>query len=188
MMNTMRHRGFTLIELMIGLAIFAFLILIAGPQYADFLGNSQTRNAAENTLTGVRRAQSEAVRGNVQTQFVFNQTPCTGGWTVTRKNDETDLFDIQVQTYTFADGACRTTPTPEPGGATLITFNGLGRVIPNEDASNTIKWIEITNSNVSVGDRKTLRVVVNPATPTGVKLCDTDPDVPATDPRFCPVS
>ena len=172
--------------MMIGLAVFAFLVLIAGPQYADFLGNSQIRNGAENTLTGVRLAQSEAVRGNVLTQFVFDPTPCTGGWQVNRKNDETDLFDIVVQTYTFSDGACRTTPSTMPGGATQVTFNGLGRVASEIDFPNRIQWVEITNSNVSV-PRK-LRVVASPLTPTGIKLCDPDPGVTAADPRFCPAS
>jgi type IV fimbrial biogenesis protein FimT len=178
------QRGFTLIELMIGLAIFAFLILIAGPQYADFLGNSQIRNGAENTLAGVRLAQTEAVRGNVQAQFVFDPTPCTGGWQVSRFDDENPGVPIQVQAYKFSDGACRTTPSATPGGATQVTFNGLGRVVANPDASSTIQWIEITNSNLTA-PRK-LRVVVNPATPTGIKLCDPDPGVTASDPRFCP--
>ncbi|MEO8739799.1 MAG: GspH/FimT family protein [Casimicrobiaceae bacterium] len=185
MMST-RNRGFTLIELMIGLAVFAFLILIAGPQYAEFLGNSQIRNGAENTLTGVRVAQAEAVRGNVLTQFVFNPTPCTGGWQVNRLNDESGLFDQVVQSYTFSDGACRTTPNPTPAGATQITFNGLGRVVPNIDASATIQWIEITNTNLSTP--RNLRVVANPVTASGIKLCDPDPGVTSTDPRFCPVS
>jgi type IV fimbrial biogenesis protein FimT len=181
-----RDRGFTLIELMIGLAVFAFLILIAGPQYAEFLGNSQIRNGAENTFAGVRLAQAEAVRGNVLTQFVLDPTACTGGWRVNRMNDETGLFDQQVQAYSFADGSCRTTPSTTPGGATQVTFNGLGRVVPNIDASTTIQWVEIDNTNIS--NPRKLRVVVNPATPTGVKLCDPDPGVASTDPRFCPVS
>jgi hypothetical protein len=67
-----------------------------------------------------------------------------------------------------------------------VTFNGLGRVVPNIDASNTIQWVEIDNTNIS--NPRKLRVVVNPATPTGVKLCDPDPGVASTDPRFCPVS
>jgi type IV fimbrial biogenesis protein FimT len=187
-MARFRNCGFTLIELMIVLAVFAFLVLIAGPQYADFLGNSQTRNGAENTLAGVRLAQGEAVRGNVQTQFILDPTPCTGGWRVNRWNDETALFDQQVQSYSFNDGSCRTTPGVTPSGATQVTFNGLGRVVPNVDASSTIHWVEITNSNVSAGSRRTLRVVVSPLTPTGVKLCDTDPDIGSTDPRYCPVS
>ena len=73
-------RGFTLIELLIALAIFAFLIMLAGPMYADFMGNSQIRNAAENTLTGIRLAQTHAVRNNRPAKFVIDPTPTTGGW------------------------------------------------------------------------------------------------------------
>ena len=66
-MTMLREHGFTLIELMIALSIFAFLILIAGPMYADFMGNTQIRNGAENTLMGVRLAQTEALRGSRST-------------------------------------------------------------------------------------------------------------------------
>src|SRR5437762_9905582 len=97
-MRTATARGFTLIELMIALSIFAFLIMIAGPQYADFMGNMQIRNGAENTLTGLRLAQSEAVRGNTQAEFVLD-IGAGGGWQVLRFNDETVAFDIAVQSY-----------------------------------------------------------------------------------------
>ena len=42
--------GFTLIELMIVVAIFAFLILLAGPMYTDFIANSRIRNPGEAAL------------------------------------------------------------------------------------------------------------------------------------------
>ena len=188
----MRHRGFTLIELMIGLAVFSVLVLIAGPQYADFLGNSQTRNGAENALAGVRRAQAEAVRGNTQVQFTLD-TSAAGGWQIMRWNDESLAFDTVLQSYKWADGAPRT--HIDAGGLTTISFDGLGRIIQTGQplldgtiSAQPITQVEITNTNVSVGNRRTLRVVVNPLTPTGVKLCDTDPDIASTDPRFCPVS
>ncbi len=78
----MRRRGFTLIELLIALAIFVFLILLAGPMYADFMGNSQIRNAAENALTGVRYAQTTAIKTNRPVKFVLNPAATTGGWAV----------------------------------------------------------------------------------------------------------
>ena len=183
-MNTSRERGFTLIELMIGLAIFAILILIAGPMYADFMGNSQIRNGAENALMGVRLAQAEALRGNTQAQFVLDTSPA-GGWQVTRWNDETASFD-PVQSYKWSDGAAKTTVTTNPGTATEVTFNGLGRVIDNPDAGARVKWIEVTNTTIS-SPRK-LRVVVDPVTPSGIRLCDPAPTVASDDPRVCPVS
>jgi type IV fimbrial biogenesis protein FimT len=184
-MGTIVARGFTLIELLIALSIFAFLIAIAGPQYADFMGNMQIRNGAENTLTGVRLAQGEAVRGNSQAQFILDATQCSGGWQVKRMNNETGVLDV-VQSYTFAEGACKTTATTNPTGATEVTFNGLGRVIPNPDATDTVLWVDVTNGNVSTP--RNLRVVINPVTPTGIKLCDPDPGVASDDPRVCPAT
>src|ERR1700730_7276665 len=103
----MRTRGFTLIELMVALALFAFLTMLAGPMYADFMGNSRIRNAAENTLTGVRLAQAEAVRGNTQVEFVLDIT-AAGGWQVLRLNEDTGAFDIGWQSYAGTAGASRT--------------------------------------------------------------------------------
>lgn len=180
-MNSPRDFGFTLIELLIALSIFAFLILLAGPMYADFMGNSQIRNAAENTLAGVRLAQAQAVQGNTQAQFVLD-TSAAGGWQVTRLDDESGTF-LPVQSYKWVNGASRTTVTSTPGAATEITFNGLGRLTDNADASAKIQWIEVTNTNIS--SPRVLRVVVDPVTSTGIKLCDvavTD----ASDPRWCP--
>src|ERR1700675_4621907 len=100
MMNK-RTNGFTLIEILSEMAIFVFLIMLAGPMYGDFMGNSQIRNAAENTLTGVRLAQTEAVRGNTQVEFVLDISAVVGGWQVLRLNEETGAFDIAVQSYTW---------------------------------------------------------------------------------------
>ena len=182
-MSAIALRGFTLIELLIALSIFAFLIMIAGPQYADLMGNMQIRNGAENTLTGLRLAQAEAVRGNTQAEFVLN-TSAAGGWQVLRLNDETNAFDIAVQSYRWADGASKT--QVDAGGLTKVTFNGLGRIMAAnpDDGSLPITKIDVTNPNVS--HSRPLRVVINPATSSGIKLCDPDPVVAITDPRACP--
>lgn len=179
--------GFTLIELLITLAIFVLLIMLAGPMYADFMGNTQIRNAAENTLTGVRLAQTEAVRGNTQVEFVLDITPVVGGWQVLRLNEDTGAFDMAVQSYKWADGASKT--QVGAGGLTKVTFNGLGRIMAANPEGLTAPIAQIDITNPSVTNPRPLRVVVNPATPSGVKLCDPDPRVATNDPndpRICP--
>src|SRR5205807_1774259 len=90
MKMNMRTSGFTLIELMIALSIFAFLLFLAGPMYADFMGNSQIRNAAENTLSGVRLAQATAIKGNSVAEFILSTT----GWAVYAWDDELADFAL----------------------------------------------------------------------------------------------
>jgi type IV fimbrial biogenesis protein FimT len=181
----MHKRGFTLIEILIALAIFAFLIMLAGPIYTEFMANSQIRNRAESALDGVRLAQNEAIKRNTQVQFVLLST----GWQVSWLNDETAAFEV-LQSYNLREGASMTTATPSTG---KVTFNGMGRVMyPNpDDASAPITRIEVTNSHVS-SSRK-LDIVINSlaSTTTGIKLCDPDPAVASLDPpdpRACPAA
>jgi type IV fimbrial biogenesis protein FimT len=187
-MRAIISRGFTLIEMMIALAIFAFLIAIAGPQYADFMGNMQIRNGGENTLTGVRLAQAEAVKANTQVQFLLDTTS-GGGWQVLLWDETSGAFDIVVQSYQWANGASKTTVTS--GGLNTVTFDGLGRIIPagsnlldGTAATQPIAQIDITNSNIS--NPRPLRVVIQPAVSSGIKLCDPNPAVASDDPRLCP--
>ena len=79
---TTRLHGFTLVELMVALAIFGFLILLAGPQLTTFLANSQVRGAAEAVYNGVQRAQAAAIQNNSPARLVLDPTTGTGGWQV----------------------------------------------------------------------------------------------------------
>ena len=178
----MRTSGFTLIELMIALSIFAFLLFLAGPMYADFMGNSQIRNAAENSLTGVRLAQAVAIKGNSRAKFVID----ANGWAVYAWNDEIADFALApTQSYLFAEGASHTTNAPTPPGATMVTFDGLGRVFRNGDATASLTRIDFTNPSVT--NPRKLRVMISGiGGNTGIKLCDPDPGVAASDPRACP--
>jgi type IV fimbrial biogenesis protein FimT len=180
----MRTSGFTLIELMITLAIFAFLTFLAGPMYADFMGNTQIRTAAENTLTGVRLAQTSAVRNNRPAKFVLDTTSVTGGWAVYPWDENAGDFDpVAVEKYSWIEGASKTTATPTPAGATEVTFDGLGRVVTNLDATASLTRVDVTNTSVVATPRKLSVLISAAGGASATKLCD--PLVLATDPRSC---
>lgn len=200
----MLARGFTLIELMIGLAIFGFLALLALPMYGEFLANSQVRTAAESILSGVRLAQTEAVRrsvpvrfelvGNNKWQVVFHSdekrmpncgatTNCTsdnrimGGATCDADSECT------ISSKDFLEGADKATATKTGGSA--VTFSSLG--LPqatNNDASAPLEMVAVTT--LATSNPRELHIVIGGLTSSagGTKLCD--PTFASTDPMGCP--
>ena len=183
----MQLRGFTLIELLIALAIFAFLIMLAGPMYAKFMGNSQIRNAGDGMLNGVQQAQSIAVRGNTLARLVVDPTAGTGGWRILETVDGTEPAGLPnpVQVYSVTDGSPHASVVPTPAGATQITFDGFGRIVPNLDATPTISCINVDHSTMT--GLRSLRVVIsNTGIGAGTKLCD--PAAASTEPQACPAN
>lgn len=53
--------GFTLIELMVTLAVGAILLAVAVPSFRTFVQNAQVNNAADGFLAAIQRARSEAI-------------------------------------------------------------------------------------------------------------------------------
>ncbi|MBE0546588.1 MAG: GspH/FimT family pseudopilin [Rubrivivax sp.] len=68
-MSSLRRRGFTLVELMIAIALLALLMALAAPSFSTWIRNAQVRTMSQNLATGMRVAQSEAVRRNRQVVF-----------------------------------------------------------------------------------------------------------------------
>ncbi|WP_421682467.1 prepilin-type N-terminal cleavage/methylation domain-containing protein [Stutzerimonas urumqiensis] len=82
-------RGFTLIELMITLAILAILLGLAAPSFRQMIANNRTQTAADNLMTAFQYARSEAVRRGVSVEICrrnngacANATTWGNGWLV----------------------------------------------------------------------------------------------------------
>lgn len=65
-------RGFTLIELMIGLAIGAMLLLAGAPFFGDYINNSRLRESGNTLFAEALFAQSEAIKRNVTMRVVVS--------------------------------------------------------------------------------------------------------------------
>ncbi len=144
-----RAAGFTMIELMIGLAIAGLLLVLAMPGYSVWIADGQIRNAAESIASGMRYAQSQAVARNSAVAFIL--TPATG-WSTRLEIDASIL-----QTGVFAEGSALATSTPTPAAATTVTFSSLGGIVANADASVTLTEVDVTSATGVAGARN-LRV------------------------------
>jgi len=173
--------GFTLIELMVALAIFGILLMLAGPQYAMFMANHQIRNATDALLNGVQQAQGAAVRDNTVARLLVDKTTGTGGWQVLETIEGAESA-TPVQVFSVKDGAPAAIMTAVPADATQITFDGFGRIVPNVDATATLTCIKVTHS--LTGTRPLNVAISSTGTGVGTKLCD--PAVVSTDPLGCP--
>lgn len=189
-------RGFTLIELMVGLAISAILLMIAAPNMNLWLQNGQIRNVAEAMQNGLQLARAEAVRRNTRVRFQLTSSMDAGcavsdtgsNWVVSLEDASGQCAELPsetnspriIQSYQATEGGRN---AQVEAGQAVFEFNGMGRLTQAAPAS-----IEIDISNPSTGSCRAsggkmhcLRVEV---TRTGqVRMCD--PAAAATDARSC---
>lgn len=168
------QRGVTLIELMIALVIIAALIMVAMPSFSAWLANAQIRNAAEGILNGMQFARAQAIQRNAPVWF---ELAADNGWTVTTLVDGSE----EVLQSRPAEGSATAEASAEPVGANMLTFNGMGWVIPNANNSNSITEVDV-ESTVTVDGVRPLRITIGPG--GAMKMCD--PAVADPDPRVCP--
>ena len=68
------QQGFTLVELLVTLAVLAIVAALAVPSYQDFVQKRQITSAAEQITSFIGEAKSEAIRRNENVTVTFNRT------------------------------------------------------------------------------------------------------------------
>jgi type IV fimbrial biogenesis protein FimT len=88
-----------------------------------------------------------------------------------------DGTDIQVRPG--GEGSSSVTVARTPANATTVTFNSLGQIVANADASATLTQVDLDVS----GRSRELRVVIG----TGglIRMCDPSTYLNTGDPRRC---
>lgn len=158
------QRGFSLIELMITLAIVAILATLAAPSFKVILANAQIRTAAQALQDGLQLARVEAIRRNARVIFTIG-TQST--WTVSVESDAST-----VQTRPYTEGSAAATVAVTPGGATQVTFDGLGRVKTNTDASSSITQLDIDVPTTLIPASASREQRVTITSGGAIRLCD----------------
>lgn len=169
------QRGFTMIELLISIVIVAILAALAFPSFQSMLANAQIRTAAQALHDGLQLARVEAIRRNERVVFTKGTE---SGWVVS-----TDTSGTTVQTRPYTEGSRSATVVVTPSAATKVTFNALGRVVANTDASSSIQRLEIDVSTSVLSADRSQNLQIDVTTGGAIRLCD--PNVAAGIGRGC---
>lgn len=84
-----RSRGFTIIELMMVIAILAVLSSVAAPSFREMIVASRVRSAASDLYEAVLLARSEAIKRNASIDIVPDAGGWAAGWSVRVQSDAT---------------------------------------------------------------------------------------------------
>lgn len=200
--------GFTLIELMVTLTLFALLLMLAVPSFTEWVRNNQIRATAESLQNGLRAAKGRATNLNRQVVFVTTNAspgpdalgaadglnwyvqyvPRTAGGVLGAGENSTSSTDFYLEGGNFASGANGITVTNGPAS---ICFNSVGRMVANATPSTSANVpacvvagdvaFEIFRTGGVAGKDRKLNVTVSTA--GQVRICD--PARPAGKPDAC---
>jgi type IV fimbrial biogenesis protein FimT len=196
-MRVASSRGFTLIEMMVVIAVISLLMFAIGPEIGIWMRNTQIRNAADSLQSGLQAARADAMRRNAQVRFTLVSdlsSSCTKSatgtaWVVSMEDPTSTCnagpSDVTapriVATRASSEGSrnvvVRALRSDGATAADEIVFDGFGRVV----GTTGIARVDFDNST-SNDNYRALRVAIGAA--GNVRRCD--PRVSTSDdPRRC---
>lgn len=176
-----RNIGFTLVEMMIVIAIIGIATAMGLPSFSKWVLNTQIRNAAESVQNGLQRTRAEAVARNANIEFVLGGagTP----WKIQLPGNLAlcPNYGPTLIECSTSEGAKKATVVGvDKNGvvATTVTFNNFGRVgrlsnsLLNTDGTEPLTQVnfDLPVSVLSAADSRDLSVTIS--TGGSIRMCD----------------
>lgn len=184
-MKSANTSGFSLIELMIAVAVLGILIAYAVPAFSVMIANRQVRTAAEALSAGLQQARLGAVQRNELVELILTNStidPSDPGQVLASTSGKSWLARIRQTPGTYSAADFIAGRSVAEGASSLVieatsssfVFNGMGRLTGTPLA---LASINITHPSA---DRSLRVTVTNSGSP---RLCD--PKLPSTNLQGC---
>ncbi len=163
-----RRAGFTLVELLVAVAVLAVGAALAAPDLVRLMAKNRMRNLADGMLGGLQYARAEAIRRNAAVSFALSSD--RNSWTVSQVTPATTL-----QSRVGGDaGTGGVTITPDTVAAS-VTFLPTGVL----QAGTQMRRITVTSA-IAASDERRIDIHGGGL----LRMCDPAVTV-AGDPRRC---
>lgn len=118
-----RISGFTLIELMVTVAVLAILVTVAIPNYQAFVVNSRMTAQANDFLASLNLARSEAVKRNAPVSMNAVDGDWASGWEIVDAGGNVLRVHPALEGESSLNGDATTITFQSNGQAGATTFN-----------------------------------------------------------------
>lgn len=137
-------RGFTLIELIVAMAVLGILAAVAAPAIGEYLATQRLKGAAEELQTDLQFARMESVQRNAPVTVTLAST----GYTIAQ--GATTIKAVTLSGGSNVSAGTTMVATFDPVRSTASVLNGSDITVANTATSRTLRVSLSTMGRVSI--------------------------------------
>jgi prepilin-type N-terminal cleavage/methylation domain-containing protein len=131
-----RNKGFTLIEILVVLAILGILMLASYPSVLNSLETRSLENCARNILTSMQQAKFLAVNTKLDHRVIFSNA--TGSWAYWIEEESSPGTWTRLAKYPHNEIPSKLTSTIDLPASQAVEYSSVGFVTNYDSLHNTI--------------------------------------------------
>jgi prepilin-type N-terminal cleavage/methylation domain len=166
------QHGFTLIELVVAMAVFGILVMIAVPSFTSMMDSIRVKRAADAISAFMANAKSEAIKRNRTVTVVFQTSNSHATWCAGMAAiSDCDCTGADTTKLCRLDDNVDRVLTGDASYRNILLTDSTGNTADNTDFSFSPNRGNVDAGSVQVQSKNGLKVRVVVSTTGRVRLC-----------------